>query len=71
MILDAGLLVAFDRGERGARSFLAASVRADVVDAHLVVLAVRTGHSIITSDVGDFIALAGQLGTAAPKIHRW
>ena len=43
----------------------------DVVDAHLVVLAVRTGHSIITSDAGDFIALAGHLGTAAPKIHRW
>ena len=125
MILDAGLLVAFDRGEHGARSFLAASVRADealhttapvlaqvwrdgaqqarlahiaksivvhpfaaddytavgqllarsgtgdVVDAHLVMLAVRTGHSIITSDAGDFIALAGHLGTAAPKIHRW
>ena len=125
MILDAGLLVAFDRAERGARSFLAASVRADealhttapvlaqvwrdgaqqarlahiaksmmvhpfaaddytavgrllarsgtgdLVDAHLVVLAVRTGHGIVTSDVGDFIALAGHLGTAAPKIHRW
>ncbi len=125
MILDAGLLVAFDRGERGARSFLAASVRADealhttapvlaevwrdgaqqarpahiaksivvhpsaaddhtavgrllarsgtgdVLDAHLVALAVRTGHSIITSDAGDFIALAGLFGTAAPKTHRW
>ena len=125
MIVDAGLLVTFDRGERGARSFLAASVRADealhtsapvlaevwrdgaqqtllahiaksitvhpfaaddytavgqllarsgtgeVVDAHLVVLAVRTGHGIITSDAVDFIALAGHLGTAAPKIHRW
>ena len=125
MILDAGLLVAFERGERGARSFLAATVRADealhttapvlaevwrdraqqarlahiaksiivhpfaaddytavgqllarsgtgdVVDAHLVVLAVRTGQSIITSDAGDFIALAGHFGTAAPKIHRW
>ena len=125
MILDAGLLVAFDRGERGARSFLAASVRADealhttapvlaqvwrdgaqqarlahiaksivvhpfaaddytavgrllarsgtgdVVEAHLVVLAVRTGHSIITSDAGDFITLAGHFGSAAPKIHRW
>ena len=40
------------------------------VDAHLVVLAVRTGHSIITSGEGDFIALAGHLGAAAPKIHR-
>ena len=50
---------------------LARSGTGDVVDAHLVVLAVRTGHSIITSDAGDFIALAGHLGTAAPKIHRW
>lgn len=125
MILDAGLLVALDRGERAARSFLAASVRtdevlrttapvlaqvwrdgarqarlariaqsmivhpfaaddydavgrllgrsgtADVVDAHLVVLAARIGHGIITSDATDFIALAGHLGTAAPRIHRW
>lgn len=125
MILDAGLLVALDRGEGKARSFLAASVRAneplhttapvlaqvwrdgarqarlariaqsmivhpfaaddynavgrllgrsgtgDVVDAHLVVLAARIGHNIITSDAGDFVALAGHLGTAAPRIHRW
>ena len=121
MILDASLLVAFDRGERAARSFLAAAVRADealhttapvlaevwrdgarqarpahiaksmivhpfaaddytavgqmlarsgtgdVVDAHLVVLAARTGHSIITSDAGDFIALAGHLGTSGAE----
>jgi len=125
VILDAGLLVALDRGESAARSFLAASVRADealhttapvlaqvwrdgarqarlariaqsmivhpfaaddysavgrllgrsgtgdVVDAHLVVLAAQIGHSIITSDAGDFIALAGRLGIAAPRIHRW
>ena len=36
-----------------------------------MVLAVRTGRSIITSDADDFIALAGHFGTAAPKIHRW
>lgn len=125
MILDAGPLVALDRGESAARSFLAASVRAgevlhttapvlaqvwrdgsrqarlariaqsmtvhpfaaddyaavghllrrsgtrDVVDAHLAVLAARVGHGILTSDAGDFIALAGHLGTAAPRIHHW
>ena len=125
MILDAGPLVALDRGESAARSFLAAAVRtdealhttapvlaqvwrdgarqarlariamsitvhpfaaddytdvgrllrrsgtADVVDAHVAVLAARVGHSILTSDVGDFIALAGHLGNAAPTIHRW
>ena len=125
MILDAGPLVALDRGESAARSFLAASVRAhevlhttapvlaqvwrdgarqarlariaqsmvvhpfdaddytavgsllrrsgtaDVVDAHVAVLAARVGHSILTSDQGDFIALAEHLGTAAPRIHHW
>lgn len=125
MILDAGPLVALDRGESAARSFLAASVRAnealhttapvlaqvwrdgarqarlariarsvsvhpfaaddytavghllrrsgtgDVVDAHLAVLAARVGHSILTADVADFIALTAHLGTAAPKIHHW
>ena len=50
---------------------LARSGTGDVVDAHLVVLAVRTGHSIITSDASAFTALAAYLGTAAPKIHRW
>ena len=125
MILDAGPLVALDRGESAARSFLAASVRADevlhttapvlaqvwrdgaqqarlariaksmavhpfaaddysavghllrrsgtadIADAHLAVLAAGVGHSILTSDAGDFIALVGHLGTAAPKIRQW
>ena len=47
------------------------SATGDVVDAHLAVLAARVGHGILTSDVGDLIALAGHLGTAAPKIHHW
>ncbi len=125
MILDAGPLVALDRGESAARSFLAAAVRADevlhttapvlaqvwrdgarqarlariarslivhpfaaddytavghllrrsgtgdVVNAHLAVLATRVGHSILTSDAGDFIALNAHLGPAAPEIHHW
>ena len=125
MILDAGPLVALDRGESAARSFLAAAVRADailhttapvltqvwrdgarqarlarivrslivhpfaaddyaavchllrrsgtgdVVDAHLAVLATRVGHSILTSDAGDFITLTAHLGPAPPEIHHW
>ncbi|MCY4135810.1 MAG: twitching motility protein PilT [bacterium] len=125
MILDAGLLIAVDREERAARSFLAAAVRtdevlrttapvvaqvwrdgrrqarlaqflatldihpfdradagavgkilsnsgtADVVDAHLVVLAVQIGDGIITSDAHDFAVLVGHLGSDAPKIHHW
>lgn len=125
MILDAGLLIAVERDERAARSFLAAAVRADevlrttapvvaqvwrdgrrqarlaqllttleihpfdradagavgeilsnsgtadVVDAHLVVLAIQMGDGIITSDARDFAALVSHLGSDAPKIHHW
>ena len=125
MILDAGLLIAVDRGEHAARSFLAAAVEAeealqttapvvaqvwrdgrrqarlarflrtvevhafdradsgevgellarsgtgDVVDAHLVVVAVQLGDSIITSDARDFAALVNDLGAEAPRIHHW
>ncbi|MCY4631600.1 MAG: hypothetical protein OXE75_12060 [bacterium] len=44
---------------------------ANVVDAHLAVLATRVGHRILTSDPGDFITLVGHLGAAAPKIRHW
>lgn len=123
MILDAGFLIAVDRGERTAQTFLAAAVRArtalhttapvvaqvwrdgprqarlaaflravtvhplddgravgnllarsasaDVVDAHLVVCAVRTGRDILTGDPGDLAPLAALLGPAAPVVHAW
>ena len=125
MILDAGVLIAVDRGERAAQSFLAAAVEAgavlgtsaavvaqvwrdgsrqarlarflntievhdftrddafvaggfllrsatsDVVDAHIVALAVRLQDSIITADSHDFLLLASHLGARAPRVHRW
>ena len=125
MILDAGVLIAIDRGERAAQSFLAASVEegtvvrtaapvvaqvwgdgrrqarlarfldtidvhdftrtdalvvggillrsrtADVVDAHIVALAVRLQDSIITADALDFLSLTSHLGVRAPRVHRW
>jgi len=125
VILDAGLLIAVDRDERAARSFLTAAVRADevlrttapvvaqvwrdgrrqarlaqflttleihpfdradagavgeilsnsgtadVVDAHLVVLAIQMGDGIITSDAQDFAVLVSHLGSDAPEILHW
>ena len=125
MILDAGVLVAVDRGERAAQSFLTAALEAsvvlrtstpvvaqvwrdgsrqarlarfldtldvhdftlvdarvvggillrsgtsDVVDAHIVALAVRLQDSIITADAADFLLLTSHLGNEAPQVHHW
>ncbi len=125
MILDAGVLVAVDRGEKAAQSFLTAALEesavlrtstpvvaqvwrdgsrqarlarfldtleihdftlvdarvvggillrsgtSDVVDAHLVALAVRLQDSIVTADAADFQLLTSQLGAAAPRVHPW
>ncbi len=125
MILDAGVLVAVDRGERTAQSFLTAALKenavlrtsaavvaqvwrdgsrqarlarfldtlevhdftlvdarmvgamllrsgtSDVVDAHIVALAVRLQDSIVTADALDFLSLTSHLGAAAPRVHRW
>jgi predicted nucleic acid-binding protein len=70
----AGSLVVhpFDAGDYTAVGhLLRRSGTADVVDAHLVVLAARVGSGILTSDTGDLSVLAGGLGTAAPEIHHW
>lgn len=121
MILDAGFLVAVDRGERGAQVLLASLARAgaslhtthpvvaqvwrrgprqarlaaflkavsvhpfddgrsvgallassgtdDVVDAHLVILAVRLGEAIVTGDQHDLGVLCSALGPTAPIVH--
>ena len=125
MILDAGFLIAIDRGEFTAHSFLAATLQegavlrttapvvaqvwrdgsrqarlpkflgtvevhdftladapivgellrrsqtSDVVDAHLVALALRLLDSILTADTPDFSALTSHLGPRAPLIHHW
>lgn len=125
MILDAGVLVAVDRGERAAQSFLAAALEesavlrtsapvvaqvwrdgsrqarlarflntlevhdftlvdarmvgamllrsgtSDVVDAHIVALAVRLHDSIVTADATDFLSLTSDLGDGAPQVHHW
>ena len=123
MILDAGVLVAVDRGEQSAREFLTAAARSgtelhtsepvvaqvwrspsrqarlatllsactvhpfadgrtvgrllgrsgstDVVDAHLVALAVQLGDDILTGDPEDLSAVADQLGEHRPTVHAW
>ena len=50
---------------------LARSGTADVVDAHLVVLAVRLRDSILTGDQVDLNTLADSLPAGRPAIHLW
>ena len=125
MILDAGILIAIDRGEYTAHSFLSATLQegavlrttapvvaqvwrdgsrqarlakflttvevhdfthtdapvvgsllnrsqtSDVVDAHIVALALRLHDTIVTADAPDFSALTSNLGPKAPHIHHW
>ena len=125
MILDAGVLIAIDRGEESARAFLTSADRntrplhttavaaaqvwrhgatqarlaqalramtvhpfgaddiapvgetlrrsgtGDVVDAHLVVVAVRLGLDIITADAADFAVLTAHLPPNTPGVHHW
>ncbi len=43
----------------------------EVVDAPLVLLALRLGDDVLTGDPDDLEALAAALGPAAPTIHHW
>lgn len=43
----------------------------DVVDAHVVLTAVRFGGDIVTGDPADLTALAAAFGPAAPAVHAW
>ncbi|MXZ69286.1 MAG: hypothetical protein F4Z17_10035 [Acidimicrobiia bacterium] len=60
----------FDYGPAAGR-LLALSGSSDVVDGHLVLLAVRLGEDILTGDADDLTRLGAPLGPAAPKIHNW
>ena len=62
--------VALDEG-RFVGQLLAASKTSDVVDAHVVAVALRAGDSILTGDVDDLAKIAATLGPSAPKIHSW
>jgi predicted nucleic acid-binding protein len=60
----------FDDGRPVGR-LLAQTKTSDVVDAHLVIIAVRLGHDILTSDPDDVTTLTAVLGPAAPTVHAW
>ena len=50
---------------------LALSGTSDVVDAHLVILALRLGDDILTGDTEDLATIGAPLGPTAPTIHPW
>ena len=43
----------------------------DVVDAHVVITAVRLGCDVVTGDAADLTSLAAVFGPAAPTVHAW
>lgn len=59
-----------DDGPRVGR-LLAASRTTDVVDAHLVAVAVSLDDAILTGDSDDLTAVADALGDRQPTIHSW
>ncbi len=50
---------------------LALSRSSDVVDGHLVHLALRLGDDLLTSDPDDLTKLVAVLGPAGLRVHRW
>ncbi len=60
----------FDDGRPVGR-LLALARTSDVVDAHLVICAVRLGHDILTGDPDDIAILTAMFGPAAPVVHTW
>lgn len=69
-LLDAITVHALDDGpEVGA--LLARSRTADVVDAHLVCVAVRLSDQILTADIDDLVRLVTSLPDHRPGIVRW
>ena len=50
---------------------LAVSQSSDVVDGHLVHLALRLGDDILTGDPDDLTKLVAVLGPAGPRVHPW
>jgi predicted nucleic acid-binding protein len=60
----------FDDG-RAVGLLLARAGKSDVVDAHLVVLAVRLRDSVLTGDEADLNVLADSVPKNRPVIHLW
>jgi predicted nucleic acid-binding protein len=56
---------------RTVGAILARSGTADVVDAHLVSVAIRIGEPILTADAGDISRITAALPDVQPRVHRW
>ena len=56
---------------RRSVGLLALSRSSDVVDGHLVQLALRLRDDILTGDPDDLSKLVSVLGPAGPRVHRW
>ena len=56
---------------RALGQLLALGPTSDVVDAHLVMVAVRLDDSILTGDPDDLNRIAESLGSTGPTIHSW
>lgn len=56
---------------RALGQLLALGPTSDVVDAHLVMVAVRLNDSILTGDPDDLNPIAESLGSTGPTIHSW
>jgi len=68
--LHSVVIYPFDDGPR-VGSLLARSGSADVVDAHLVIVAARLSEPILTGDVDDLAALGAALDAEQPSILAW
>lgn len=68
--LQSVVVVAFDDGP-DVGNLLARSGTSDVVDAHLVVVAVRRSEPILTGDVHDVESLAASLPGRRPTLLSW
>ncbi|MDP9463881.1 MAG: PIN domain nuclease [Actinomycetota bacterium] len=60
----------FDDGA-AVGQILARSLTSDVVDAHLVAVALRLSEPILTGDVTDFERLAASLPDHRPRVFGW
>jgi hypothetical protein len=69
-LLDAIEIHAMDDG-RAVGAVLARSGTSDVVDAHIVVLAVTLAEPILTGDVHDIETLVTCLPGTRPLVHPW
>lgn len=69
-LLQSVIVVAFDDGPE-VGNLLARSGTSDVVDAHLVVVAVRRSEAILTGDVNDLESLTAALPDHHPRLLSW